>query len=462
MATASATILKVAFIISQKYGSALLLALPLIAFSYAIAVAAFLVFWRESSVISYAGNIVSNGSFLVAVVAYVIMMMDGRSNNRTDAASGNLVVPDDDALRMISTFGVCLAVIGYLSIALIRNTHETQVVGGQDPAEGIVAGLPAGNNNTNTNNNAVNGKLVIVTGSSSGIGKETVRQLVKAGASCVIMACRNLEKAEQARQEIYKALAADCCDVNQSLELLELDLSSVLSVRRAADHLGQRLNGKKIDMLINNAGIMMGHQVWTSDGMELCMQANHLGHYLWTRLLLPHMNLESGARIISITSCTYKICESSGGICLDDLFCQYRRRYNLFEQYAQTKLANILFIKELARRYPASSSKLQCHAIHPGMVRTDVVRNMPRLFRYANAWFAVAVATLQKRPHQGAWCTMRVALLPTEELPRSGSYWVNQQVQETWPCANSIVAAKALWELSAKLVGIDPNEDNVR
>ena len=118
---------------------------------------------------------------------------------------------------------------------------------------------------------------------------------------------------------------------------------------------------------------------------------------------------------------------------------------------AQSKLANIMFVQELARRYP----QYWTAAVHPGLVRTDVVRNMPWYLRYPNQLFAAFVAALQKTPVQGAWCSAYLAsttALSSMELP-NGQYWVNQKTQALWPCAQDAVAAKQLWQDSERYVG---------
>jgi len=225
------------------------------------------------------------------------------------------------------------------------------------------------------------------------------------------------------------------------LQLLPLDLGSLTSVQRAAHELIQ--NYTKIDILINNAGLMMGTPEVTEDGYDLVMQANYLGHYLFTRLLLDAGVLPG--RILNITSSTYTLASKMD---VNDLNCE-SRQYSLFGQYAQSKLANILFTTELAKRYPT----IQSHALHPGLVRTDVTRNMPWYLRYPNAMFAMVLSTLQKTPPQGAWNTTYVATCHYLTPGHNGSYWVNRSIQPKRPCAVDPESAQKLWEKSAELVG---------
>jgi retinol dehydrogenase-12 len=288
------------------------------------------------------------------------------------------------------------------------------------------------------------GKTVLVTGANAGIGLETVRRLVREGAR-VIMACRSQEKAHQAMEDIkdYHFKHRLLIDDSQ-LMFLSLDLADFDSIRKAAQivvHMTPPLH-----CLINNAGVMMGKKQLSKDGNELCMQANHLGHFLLTRLLLPKLLETPGARVLNISSSTYTF--ANKGMDFDDLMCDNTRQYTLFGQYAQTKLANILFTKELAKRY----DKLRCYAIHPGLVRTDVVRNMPPCLYFPNLVFGCIIATLQKEPEQGAYTSVWAAC--TDSPPINGSYLVNCKVAPTNACATDDGQAAKLWDVSEALVGL--------
>jgi NAD(P)-dependent dehydrogenase (short-subunit alcohol dehydrogenase family) len=302
----------------------------------------------------------------------------------------------------------------------------------------------------------------VVTGANAGIGKETARQLYWSGAT-VILACRSVERAQAARDDIVATPPADSgctgttitlSDEKQNVqvkpvgkvEIQSLDLSSLKSVRQAAKELLKKY--KTIDVLINNAGIMMDQQSFTEDGYDLTMQANYLGHYLLTRLLLPAIKKSKDPRIINVTSSTYTL---AAKIDLDDLFCQKgTRRYTLFGQYAQSKLAQILFTNQLDATY----DNILTASVHPGLVRTEVVRNLPVWMKAGNAMFAWVLRSLQKTPEQGAWCSVLVATADKDDLPKA-AYWVNRRTQETTEGAASQPDAKALWEMSAKLVGLE-------
>ncbi|KAL7576273.1 hypothetical protein ACA910_018098 [Epithemia clementina (nom. ined.)] len=438
---------------------------PTLALVYAVSSAVFLSYFGECPWRTHFPHVVVRLSVWIVFVAVVVPTLrtaaDELQQQRQDKVFGWLT-----ALAVHATTSLAL------SAYLIRQTRIHVVEGGRAPK--IVS------------SNHLQGKVVLITGANTGIGKETAMQLAEQGAK-IILACRSASKAQVAKNEILNHLVAkkkkdpdnNNSNDNNAIEILPLDLSSLASVRKAA--LMVQENKWKVDILILNAGVMMGKQVITEDGYELMMQANHLGHYYLTRLLLdngainttvstPSSSSSSSTppntvgKVLVITSSTYRFTK-----CLDleDLFCTTgKRNYTLFGQYEMSKLANIMFVQELHRRYnkdgddsssSSSSQKLFTAAIHPGLVRTDVVRNMPWYLYYPNTMFAWALQTLQKTPAQGAWCTtfLATATDPTTSS-LSGKYWVNQTTQELWPCAQDRDAALALWNKSARYVGMDP------
>jgi NAD(P)-dependent dehydrogenase (short-subunit alcohol dehydrogenase family) len=161
--------------------------------------------------------------------------------------------------------------------------------------------------------------------------------------------------------------------------------------------------------------------------------------------------VDGPARIVVLTSSTYALAASQGGIDLDDLQC-HNKRYTMFGQYAQSKLANILFVRELARR--EEERRVRAFAVHPGLVRTDVVRNMPWYLRYPNAVFGFAVAAFQKTPAAGAWTTVYCATSDDVLNDPSGSYYANSRRMAVEDFANDGEAALKLWQLSEELVGL--------
>jgi protochlorophyllide reductase len=202
------------------------------------------------------------------------------------------------------------------------------------------------------------GRLVLITGASSGLGLETARALVARGAT-VILGCRNRARAEQARQELLPA-AAD----GGALDLLDLDLADLASVVRAARQLAERYG--RLDLLINNAGVMGLPRTLSRDGFELQFAVNHLGHFALTRALLPLLRGRSDARVVGVTSGA----QYFGRIDYDDL--QGERRYDRWKAYGQSKLANVMFAAELQRRLDAEDAGVRSLAAHPGVARTNL------------------------------------------------------------------------------------------
>ena len=378
---------------------------PFIAFVYAISSALFLPFFRECPWTTHLSPVVLRISLMVGFLA--------------------VAIPFDEKGNFVLLGVICFTLSGYLLV----QTRIHVVEGGSAPTL-----------------SRMERKVVLITGANTGIGKETAIQLGLKGAQ-LILACRSAGKAESAKNDIVDYLLKHKPeDPVEPVDILLMDLSSLASVKKAVTELEKKKI--KVDVLILNAGVMMGTQVMTEDGYELVMQANHLGHYLLTRLLLDRgmLNTNNG-RVLVVTSSTYSFAKS---IDLKDLFCTKGRKYTLFGQYEMSKLANILFVKELDRRFP----NLFTAAVHPGLVRTDVVRNMQWYLYYPNIVFAFALQTLQKTPEQGAWCTSYLAA-PIKDLV-SGEYWVNRNTQELWPCAQDMEGASLLWKDSAKYVGIDP------
>ncbi|HWE66148.1 MAG TPA: oxidoreductase [Acidimicrobiales bacterium] len=202
------------------------------------------------------------------------------------------------------------------------------------------------------------GKVALVTGANSGIGYETASALAEHGAH-VVMACRDLEKARRAADKLENDLD------RSSLELLELDLSDLVSVRRAA---GQFLaEHARLDLLINNAGVMGTPYRQTADGFELQMATNHLGHFAFTGLLLNRLLTSGRSRVVTVSSLMHR----SGHIPFDDVAGATIR--NSWLNYGSTKLANLLFTAELSRRLGVAGEPTMALAAHPGWTRSNLV-----------------------------------------------------------------------------------------
>jgi protochlorophyllide reductase len=203
----------------------------------------------------------------------------------------------------------------------------------------------------------LSGRLALVTGASSGLGLETCRALAAHGAT-VLMACRSLQRGEAARQALLPDLNGG------ALDLLDLDLADLASVRRAAAEVGERYG--RLDLLINNAGVMAPPRTLSRDGFELQFATNHLGHFVLTLLLLPLLRQSPAARVVHVTSGA----QYFGRIAFDDL--QGEQRYDRWSAYSQSKLANVMTAVELQQRLQAEGSGVLSLAAHPGLARTNL------------------------------------------------------------------------------------------
>jgi NAD(P)-dependent dehydrogenase (short-subunit alcohol dehydrogenase family) len=240
------------------------------------------------------------------------------------------------------------------------------------------------------------GRVAVVTGANTGIGFETARVLAARGAS-VVLAVRDVEKGKKAAARI--ADTAPGADVT----VQQLDLSSLDSVRAAAEELRDR--HPKIDLLINNAGVMYTPKRTTPDGFELQFATNHLGHFALTGLLLDRILPVEGSRVVTVSSIVHA--GRGARIDFDDLHAQ--RSYDRTTAYSQSKLANLLFTYELDRRLSAGRTDTVAVAAHPGIADTDLIRNSPALTR---RFMAVSGPLISQPAAMGALPTLRAATDP--------------------------------------------------
>ena len=211
------------------------------------------------------------------------------------------------------------------------------------------------------------GRTAVVTGANTGLGLETAKALAAKGAH-VVLAVRNLDKGRSAVEQITAAVPG------AEVELQELDLGSLESVRAAADNL--RTKYDRIDLLINNAGVMYPPKETTKDGFELQFGTNHLGHFAFTGLLLDRLLPVPGSRVVTVSSIGHRI---KAPIHFDDL--QWERSYSRVGAYGQSKLANLLFTYELQRRL--TGERTTALAAHPGGSDTELIRHLPRVMQVA-------------------------------------------------------------------------------
>uniref|UniRef100_A0A9J7WVB2 Zgc:112332 n=2 Tax=Cyprinus carpio TaxID=7962 RepID=A0A9J7WVB2_CYPCA len=275
-------------------------------------------------------------------------------------------------------------------------------------------------------------KTVIITGANTGIGKETVRDLAKRGAR-VIMACRDLEKAEEARKELMEDSG------NQNIVANKLDLSDTKSIRAFAELINKE--EKQVNILINNAGIMMCPYSKTANGFEMQFGVNHLGHFLLTYLLLDLLKKSAPSRIINVAS----VAHTWGSIHLDDINSE--KGYSPRRAYGQSKLANILCTRSLAKRLQGSG--VTVYSLHPGVVQSELFRNLSKPVQIAVKVFS----PFTKTTIQGAQTTIYCAVEPKLDN-ESGGYYSD--------CAPALCSREALddemaqklWELSCQMLGI--------
>jgi NAD(P)-dependent dehydrogenase (short-subunit alcohol dehydrogenase family) len=252
------------------------------------------------------------------------------------------------------------------------------------------------------------GRTAVVTGANTGLGFETARVLAAHGAQ-VVLACRDLGRAKEAAARILSGSPDPAGAVPADPHAVRLDLASLASVREAAEEIAAAYG--PVDLLINNAGVMMTPYRRTADGFELQLGVNHLGHFALTGLLLGPMLGRQGSRVVTVSSNGHK----SGRIDFDDL--QSQRRYRRAAAYYQSKLANLMFTYELQRRLAAAQARTQALAAHPGKAKTELIRYLPAWLRWEDM---VIEQPLGHSAAMGALATLRAAADPAA---RGGEYY---------------------------------------
>ncbi|KAL3499330.1 hypothetical protein ACH5RR_038423 [Cinchona calisaya] len=283
------------------------------------------------------------------------------------------------------------------------------------------------------------GLTAIVTGASSGIGTETARVLVMRGAH-VIMAVRNVDSGRQAKEQILKEIP------NAKIEVMELDLGSMASVRKFASEYNS--SGLPLNILINNAGVMASPFMLSQDGIELQFATNHIGHFLLTNLLLEKMkttahNCRKEGRIVNVSSEGHKLVYREG-IRFDKI--NDESSYYSFYAYGQSKLANILHASELARRLKEEGVNVTANSLHPGAIYTNLIRHQKLLDGLAK-WLG---KPFLKTIPQGAATSCYVAL-NTQAEGVSGQYFSDSNIGKTSDLAKDAELAKKLWDFSLSL-----------
>ena len=281
------------------------------------------------------------------------------------------------------------------------------------------------------------GRVAVVTGANTGLGFETARVLAERGAT-VVLAVRNVEKGRQAAARM-----------TGDVTVCELDLASLDSIHTAADEL--HATHAKIDLLINNAGVMYTPKQTTRDGFELQFGTNHLGHFALTGLLLDLLLPVAGSRVVTVSSGGHRI---RAAIHFDDP--QWERSYHRVAAYGQSKLANLMFTYELQRRL-APHGTTAAVAAHPGGSATELDRNSPAALRLL---FALVMPVMGQKAAMGALPTLRAA---TDPAVLGGQYYGPAGLGEirghprlvtSSPQSYDMAIQRRLWTLSEDLTGV--------
>lgn len=281
------------------------------------------------------------------------------------------------------------------------------------------------------------GRVCLVTGASNGIGKAAALELAGMGASLVLL-CRDRARGEAAMAGISGRSG------NRDIALLVADLSSQRQVRAAATAFLE--SGRPLHVLLNNAGAIHAERTLTEDGIETTFAVNHLGPFLLTRLLLDRLRESGRARIVNVASELHRRGYGGGRIAFDDL--NGERRYGGWRAYGQSKLANILFTRELARRLDGTG--ITANAVHPGVVATGFGRNnrtgwMP----YLQALYRPFSRSAGKGADTPVWLATAPLL---EDV--TGRYYVDRKERRPAPQALHDADAARLWQVSEEMTGL--------
>ncbi len=280
------------------------------------------------------------------------------------------------------------------------------------------------------------GKICVLTGATSGIGKATALGLAQMGAR-VILVGRDQERGNHVLDEIQDASG------NDALEFLVADLSSQASVRRLAESIKQRC--AHLDVLINNAGVFMLRRELTVDGLEMTFAVNHLAPFLLTNLLLDLLKASAPSRIIQVCSDSH----TSAVMQMDNL--QGERSYNFWEAYGQSKLAMLLCTYELARRLAGTG--VTVNAVHPGFVATNIGKN--NVGPIAQAFASAVLPLLGTTPEEGAKTSLYLASSP-DVANLSGKYFAKSVPIRSASSSYNEILQQQVWVESEKLVGLVP------
>lgn len=287
--------------------------------------------------------------------------------------------------------------------------------------------------NTNLNN-----KVCLITGANSGIGKATAKDLARRGCY-IVMLCRNEQKAEAAREEIIEQTG------QTGVDILLADLSIQHDIRKAADEFHEKF--EELDLLINNAGMIASGRQETVDGVEKTFAVNHLAPFLLTHLLIDALESASSARVINVSSEAHRT--AAHAFDLDDL--QLRNEFSPMKAYGLSKLCNIMFTYELAKR--TADTSITANALHPGVVRSRLTSEA--------SWFMYLLFAVgkpfMKSPKKGAETSIYLAT-SSEVKDISGRYFKDKKEIQPADIAYNDELTEKLWQVSAELTGLSSEE----
>ena len=316
---------------------------------------------------------------------------------------------------------VCLAVLAVVVVLIYHAIIKKYAAGGVCTSKATMAG-----------------KTVIITGANAGIGKATAIDMAQRGAR-VIMACRDLKRGEAALNDIVEETGS------KKVVLKHLDLASLKSVRKFAEDINK--NEPELHVLINNAGLAYPpKQSKTEDGFELTVGVNYLGHFLLTNLLLDLLKRTAPSRIVVVASTVHH--QLTKEFRFDNIHSE--KFYDKWDAYGQSKLACILFTRELAKRLEGTGVTI--NSLHPGVMVTELANNF--MNPIGMFFIMVGMRFLAKTNEQGAQTTIHLAV-SREVKDVSGLYFSDCEVKEPSKPAQDDGTAKKLWEVSADLVGLD-------
>ncbi len=281
------------------------------------------------------------------------------------------------------------------------------------------------------------GRTAIVTGANGGIGFHTAKHLASQGAH-VVMGCRNMSKAQQA---LEKLLAKH---PTANAEVVHLDLEHLDKVNSFCDDFEAKHD--RLDIIINNAGVLSPSHATNQQGHEVQFAINHLGHFALTGRLIPLLNESPNGRIVTVSSIAHRW----GRIRFHDL--QWEEHYNMWGAYGQSKLANLLFTFELERRLRSAGCSSSALAAHPGLTATDITRE--------SSWMHKATPLVGQSADVGSWPSVRAA---TDLNVQGGTFWGPRWCFQTWGApkrvgcsrtARDSATASRLWDVSEALTGV--------